>query len=33
MKLGPVLSFSWNRALGVTKVQWRLSKATGIPKK
>ena len=31
MKLGPGLSFSWKRALGVTKAKRRMSKATGIP--
>ena len=31
MKLGPNLSFSWKRALGVTKAKRRVSKATGIP--
>ncbi len=27
----PGLSFSWKRALGVTKVKREISKATGIP--
>ena len=31
MKLGPGLSFSWKRALGVTKAKWRVSKKTGRP--
>ena len=31
MKLGPGLSFSWKRALGVTKAKRRVSKKTGIP--
>ncbi len=31
MKLGPGLSFSWKRALGVTKAKRRATKATGIP--
>ena len=31
MKLGPGLSFSWKRALGVTKAKRRVSKTTGIP--
>jgi hypothetical protein len=31
MKLGPDLSFSWKRALGVTKAKRRVSKKTGIP--
>jgi hypothetical protein len=31
MKLGPGLSFSWKRALGVTSAKRRVSKATGIP--
>ncbi len=30
MKLGPGLSFSWKRALGMTKANRRVSKATGI---
>ena len=30
MKLGPGLSFSWKRALGVTKAKRRVSKKTGI---
>lgn len=31
MKLGPGLSFSWKRALGVTSVKRKISRATGIP--
>ena len=31
MKLGPGLSFSWKRALGVTKAKRRVAKATGVP--
>ena len=31
MKFGPGLSFSWKRALGVTKAKRRVSKKTGIP--
>ncbi|MFM8553155.1 MAG: hypothetical protein ACKOBO_00860 [Acidimicrobiales bacterium] len=31
MKLGPGLTFSWKRALGVTQAKRRLSRATGIP--
>jgi len=31
MKLGPGLTFSWKRALGVTKLKRSVSKATGIP--
>ncbi len=31
MKLGPDLSFSWKRVLGVTKAKRRVSKKTGIP--
>ena len=31
VKLGLGLSFSWKRALGVTKAKRRVSKATGIP--
>lgn len=27
----PGLSFSWKRALGVTRVKTKLTKATGIP--
>lgn len=28
----PGLSFSWKRALGITKMKRKISKATGIPK-
>ena len=31
MKLGPGLTFSWKRALGVTKLKRSISKTTGIP--
>jgi len=31
VKLGPGLSFSWKRALGVTTVKRRAAKKTGIP--
>ena len=31
MKLGPGLSFSWKRALGVTSFKRKIAKATGIP--
>jgi hypothetical protein len=31
MKLGPGLTFSWKRALGVTAAKRRFSRATGIP--
>lgn len=31
MKLGPGLSFSWRRAVGVTKLKRKIAKATGIP--
>lgn len=31
MKLGPGLTFSWKRALGVTRAKQRVSRATGIP--
>lgn len=31
MKLGPGLTFSWKRALGVTRVKQRISRTTGIP--
>lgn len=31
MKLGPGLTFSWKRALGVTSAKRRISRATGIP--
>lgn len=27
----PGLSFSWNRALGITKAKRKIAKATGIP--
>lgn len=30
-KLIPGLSFSWKRALGITKAKRRVAKATGIP--
>jgi hypothetical protein len=31
MKLGPGLSFSWKRAIGVTKAKRSIARATGIP--
>ncbi|CAB4785289.1 unannotated protein [freshwater metagenome] len=31
MKLGPGLTFSWKRALGVTKAKRKISRAAGIP--
>ncbi|MFN5651882.1 MAG: hypothetical protein ACK49M_10495 [Actinomycetes bacterium] len=31
MKLGPGLTFSWKRALGITAAKRRFSRATGIP--
>lgn len=31
MKLGPGLTFSWKRALGVTKAKRKISRVTGIP--
>jgi hypothetical protein len=31
MKLGPGLTFSWKRALGITKLKRSISKSTGIP--
>ncbi|CAB4598638.1 unannotated protein [freshwater metagenome] len=31
MKLGPGLTFSWKRALGVTSTKRKISRATGIP--
>ena len=31
MKLGPGITFSWKRALGVTKAKRKISRATGIP--
>ncbi len=31
MKLGPGISFSWKRALGVTKAKRRVSRKMGIP--
>lgn len=30
-KLIPGLSFSWKRALGVTKAKRKIAKATGVP--
>ena len=31
MKIGPGLTFSWKRALGVIKVKRAISESTGIP--
>ena len=31
MKLGPGISFSWKRALGVTQAKRRVTRKTGIP--
>ena len=31
MKLGPGLTFSWKRALGITSAKRMISRATGIP--
>jgi len=31
MKLGPGISFSWKRALGVTKLKRKIARETGIP--
>jgi hypothetical protein len=31
MKLGPGLTFSWKRALGVTAAKRKVSRATGFP--
>jgi hypothetical protein len=31
MKLGPGLSFSWKRALGITSAKRKIARATGIP--
>jgi hypothetical protein len=31
MKLGPGLTFSWKRALGITAVKRKVSRATGVP--
>lgn len=31
MKLGPGLTFSWKRALGITDAKRMISKKTGIP--
>jgi hypothetical protein len=31
MKLGPGLTFSWKRALGITKAKRSIAKTTGIP--
>ena len=31
MKLGPGLSFSWRRAVGITKAKRTFAKLTGVP--
>lgn len=31
MKLGPGLSFSWKRALGITRAKQNFARQTGIP--
>ncbi len=31
MKLGPGLTFSWKRALGVTRLKRNISRRTGVP--
>lgn len=31
MKLGPGLTFSWRRALGVTRARRAVARATGVP--
>jgi len=31
MKLGPGLTFSWKRALGIDRLKRRISRKTGIP--
>lgn len=31
MKLGPGLTFSWKRAIGLTALQRKISRMTGIP--
>jgi len=31
MKLGPGLTFSWKRALGITALKRKVSRKTGIP--
>jgi hypothetical protein len=31
MKLGPGLTFSWKRALGITAAKRKVSRTTGIP--
>ena len=31
MKLGPGLSFSWRRALGITQARQNFARKTGIP--
>ena len=31
MKLGPGLTYSWKRALGITNAKRKISRATGIP--
>ncbi len=31
MKIGPGITFSWKRALGITALKRKIAKATGIP--
>lgn len=31
MKLIPGITFSWKRAIGITRMKQKISKATGIP--
>jgi hypothetical protein len=31
MKLGPGLTFSWKRAVGITAAKRKISRATGVP--
>lgn len=31
MRLGPGLSFSWRRALGVAGFKWRVARTVGVP--
>lgn len=31
MKLGPGLSFSWKRALGITTTKRKIARITGVP--
>jgi hypothetical protein len=31
MKLGPGLTFSWKRAIGLTRLKQKISRKTGVP--